>query len=345
MGFTVKRVLRRVLRRGSEKGVSRRCLERPFVEYAPLGVPPTYAALRGGSLSVPGGLRGRGPFRPDPEALGQILLPCGRGRHDWAWVLHRWGPPPTSSLAQNSLSIASSDCWRATPAPTTPTCPDLPYVGRGRQWGRGESRLAPALQTPGLPNPPLSDFHISAPIPFSWGECFQHRMCCRVSSVGLCFHKPQKKIHLGGGLSNRWGFLGLRDLLHRKLVQLEVYLSQLVPATGELGLGYDLGLLVSLFCQAFRLAQQTVSLISYRKRLELRFLYLFQGGIQSLFYRLFGRRLDLLSQSRFWIGGFHGGEFPTSRLGFFAREARKAMRKIVKPTRIPACALRSSVSP
>ena len=36
MGFTVKKgVLRRVLRRGSEKGVSRRCLERPLVEYAP----------------------------------------------------------------------------------------------------------------------------------------------------------------------------------------------------------------------------------------------------------------------------------------------------------------------
>ena len=40
MGFTVKRVLRRVLRRGSEKGVSRRCLERRLEEYAPLGVRP-----------------------------------------------------------------------------------------------------------------------------------------------------------------------------------------------------------------------------------------------------------------------------------------------------------------
>ena len=30
------RVLRRVLRRGSEKAVSRRCLERPLEEYAPL---------------------------------------------------------------------------------------------------------------------------------------------------------------------------------------------------------------------------------------------------------------------------------------------------------------------
>ena len=30
MGFTVKRVLRRVLRRGSVKGVSRRCLEPPW---------------------------------------------------------------------------------------------------------------------------------------------------------------------------------------------------------------------------------------------------------------------------------------------------------------------------
>ena len=44
MGFTVKkRVLRRVLRRGSEKAVSRRCLERPLVEYAPLGVRPSCA--------------------------------------------------------------------------------------------------------------------------------------------------------------------------------------------------------------------------------------------------------------------------------------------------------------
>ena len=42
MGFTVKRVLRRVLRRGSEKGLSRRCLERPLEEYAPLGVRPIY---------------------------------------------------------------------------------------------------------------------------------------------------------------------------------------------------------------------------------------------------------------------------------------------------------------
>ena len=41
MDFTKKRVLRRVLRRGSEKRVSRRCLERPLVEYAPLGVRPT----------------------------------------------------------------------------------------------------------------------------------------------------------------------------------------------------------------------------------------------------------------------------------------------------------------
>ena len=35
MGFIVKKVLRRVLRRGSEKGVSRRCLERPLGESTP----------------------------------------------------------------------------------------------------------------------------------------------------------------------------------------------------------------------------------------------------------------------------------------------------------------------
>ena len=43
MGFTVKRVLRRVLRRVSEQAVSRRCLERHLVEYAPLGVRPSYS--------------------------------------------------------------------------------------------------------------------------------------------------------------------------------------------------------------------------------------------------------------------------------------------------------------
>ena len=40
MGFTVKKGSEKGLRRGSEKGVSRRCLERPLVEYAPLGVRP-----------------------------------------------------------------------------------------------------------------------------------------------------------------------------------------------------------------------------------------------------------------------------------------------------------------
>ena len=36
MGFTVKKGSEK----GSEKGVSRRCPERPLVEYAPLGVRP-----------------------------------------------------------------------------------------------------------------------------------------------------------------------------------------------------------------------------------------------------------------------------------------------------------------
>ena len=45
MGFTVKRVLRRVLRRGSEKGLSRRCLERLLGEYPQLGVRPNQTCL------------------------------------------------------------------------------------------------------------------------------------------------------------------------------------------------------------------------------------------------------------------------------------------------------------
>ena len=41
MGFTVKKVLRKVLRRVSEKAVSqKRCPERPLGEYDPLGVRP-----------------------------------------------------------------------------------------------------------------------------------------------------------------------------------------------------------------------------------------------------------------------------------------------------------------
>ena len=49
LGRVLRRVLRRrpamwvlrgVLRRGSEKGVSRRCLERPLGEYDPLGIRP-----------------------------------------------------------------------------------------------------------------------------------------------------------------------------------------------------------------------------------------------------------------------------------------------------------------
>ena len=40
MGCTVRKVLRRLLRRDSEKGVSRRCLGRPLGEYGPLGVRP-----------------------------------------------------------------------------------------------------------------------------------------------------------------------------------------------------------------------------------------------------------------------------------------------------------------
>ena len=43
MGFYSKeRVLRRVLRRASEKAISRRCLERPHGEYDPLGLRPTH---------------------------------------------------------------------------------------------------------------------------------------------------------------------------------------------------------------------------------------------------------------------------------------------------------------
>ena len=40
MSFKVKKFLRRVLRRGFEKGLSRGYLERPLGEYTPVGVGP-----------------------------------------------------------------------------------------------------------------------------------------------------------------------------------------------------------------------------------------------------------------------------------------------------------------
>ena len=45
MGFTVKRGSEKGSRRGSEKAISRRCLERPLEEYAPFGVCPIKATL------------------------------------------------------------------------------------------------------------------------------------------------------------------------------------------------------------------------------------------------------------------------------------------------------------
>ena len=51
MAFTVKKVLRRVLRRGSEKGVSRRCQEHPLGEYDPLGMRPKVEPLKNSSKS------------------------------------------------------------------------------------------------------------------------------------------------------------------------------------------------------------------------------------------------------------------------------------------------------
>ena len=51
--FNPKRVLRRVLRRSSEKGVSRRCLERPLGGYAPLGVRPMDSLLASSLLKPP----------------------------------------------------------------------------------------------------------------------------------------------------------------------------------------------------------------------------------------------------------------------------------------------------
>ena len=72
MGFTVKKGSEKGsqrLRRGSEKGVSRRCLERPLVEYAPLGVHSIQSTLAG--LTHPTGSL-TGAFA-GPELVGMNL--------------------------------------------------------------------------------------------------------------------------------------------------------------------------------------------------------------------------------------------------------------------------------
>ena len=63
MSCTVERVLRRV----SEKGVSRRCLGRPLGEYDPLGVHP--AKGEGAPEQGPRPLRAPGVFGPRLEPL------------------------------------------------------------------------------------------------------------------------------------------------------------------------------------------------------------------------------------------------------------------------------------
>ena len=50
MGFTVGKGSEKGLRRGSEKGVSRRCLVRPLGEYIPLGVCPKISAVKNAIL-------------------------------------------------------------------------------------------------------------------------------------------------------------------------------------------------------------------------------------------------------------------------------------------------------
>ena len=49
MGFTVKKGSEKGSQKGfSEKGISRRCLERPFEEYAPLGERPRFGCSEKG---------------------------------------------------------------------------------------------------------------------------------------------------------------------------------------------------------------------------------------------------------------------------------------------------------
>ena len=74
MGFTVNRVLRRVLRRGSEKAVSRRCLERPLVECAPLGVRPIQRFRKGGGQEGVLDKQGARRRKPDPPNRVPLLL-------------------------------------------------------------------------------------------------------------------------------------------------------------------------------------------------------------------------------------------------------------------------------
>ena len=94
MGFTIKRVLRRVLRRGSEKGVSRRCLERPPVEYAPLGVRPKRACQQvlrkrvSNTRKNPRAHKNKiGTSTPPPSKKLRTPPPPLKGGILWAWGL------------------------------------------------------------------------------------------------------------------------------------------------------------------------------------------------------------------------------------------------------------------
>ena len=122
MGFIVKkRVLRRVLRRGSEKGVSRRCLERPLEEYAPLGVRPnkdnrlrSSGATTENSSQTPANFsKGHPQDCPAKDAVFLCLLFENVALRTYVYICNLWFPSGVAVLIFNlleTLPLTSQIC-------------------------------------------------------------------------------------------------------------------------------------------------------------------------------------------------------------------------------------------
>ena len=143
----------------------------------------------------------------------------------------------------------------------------------------------------------------TSPLPSPSAGVRASSTACAVGSpmLGLSFDKLQKKIHLGSGLSDCRGSLGLRDPFHREFFQLEGYTSasssQYRPQASSASVITSVCL--SIFFAKLLLGSAACSSDLSQKAIEASLPVPFsKGGIQSLFYWLFGCRLDLLSGQR-----------------------------------------------
>ena len=104
MGFTAKKGSEKGSQRGSEKADSRRCLERPLVEYAPLGVRPIYVTNCHPVKDQP---PREAPLAKDTIDSGLGLVKNGKFHANFT-LLGRsadlWSPP-------NCSAICRELCW------------------------------------------------------------------------------------------------------------------------------------------------------------------------------------------------------------------------------------------